>query len=109
MTAIPASESPGLHAQRERPMASAASKPHLPKHARLQFDELRQRFVVLAPERVYWPDNVTVDILKLCDGQRTIAEIATQLSKEYAAPRDVIETDILEFVQSWTDIRLLRL
>jgi pyrroloquinoline quinone biosynthesis protein D len=94
---------------RERPVATAASKPHLPKHARLQFDAVRQRFAVLAPERVHWPDDVAVDILKLCDGNRSIAEIAAQLAQEYAAPKETIEADILEFVQSWTDIRLLRL
>jgi pyrroloquinoline quinone biosynthesis protein D len=75
----------------------------------LQFDAVRQRFAVLAPERVHWPDDVAVDILKLCDGNRSIADIAAQLAQEYAAPKETIEADILEFVQSWADIRLLRL
>lgn len=93
----------------ERPLASAESRPVLPPFVRLQFDQLRNRWLVLAPERVYWPDEVTVDILKLCDGARSVAEIAATLSSEYAAPRETIETDVLEFIQSWTDIRLLRL
>ncbi len=93
----------------ERPIATAASKPHFPKHARLQFDALRKSFAVLAPERIYWPDDVAVDILKLCDGNRSIAAIAEQLAGEYEAPQETIEADILEFVQSWTDIRLLKL
>jgi len=75
----------------------------------MQFDAVRKRPAVLAPERVYWPDGVAADILRLCDGERTIAEIAAQLAVEYAAPADLIQTDVLEFVQSWTDIRLLRL
>ena len=94
---------------RTRPLVSAQSKPYLPHYVRLQLDRLRDRYVVLAPERVFWPDGVAVDIIALCDGQRTVSQIAEQLANDYAAPRETIETDVLEFVQSWTDIRLLRL
>jgi pyrroloquinoline quinone biosynthesis protein D len=93
----------------ERPLVTLESKPHLPKHARMQFDPVRQRLAVLAPERVYWPDEIATEILKLCDGQRSIAEISEHLAKEYAAPLGTIQADVLEFVQSWTDIRLLKL
>ncbi len=94
---------------RTRPIATTGSRPAMPPYVRLQFDELRQRHVVLAPERVLWPDDVTVDILKLCDGDRTIGAIADELARDYAAPRETIEADVLEFIQSWTDIRLLKL
>jgi pyrroloquinoline quinone biosynthesis protein D len=75
----------------------------------MQFDPVRQRLAVLAPERVYWPDEVATAILKLCDGERSIAGISEQLANEYAAPLETIQADVLEFVQSWTDIRLLKL
>jgi pyrroloquinoline quinone biosynthesis protein D len=94
---------------RERPLVRSCSKPHLRGHVRVQLDTVRQRFAVLGPERVYWPDEVAVDILKLCNGERTIVEIAAQLAEDYAAPVETIQTDVMEFVQSWTDIRLLRL
>ena len=93
----------------ERPLASAESKPYLPKHVRLQFDSTRERFAVLAPERVYWPEGTAVEILKLCDGERTISALSAQLAEEYAAPVETIQADVLEFIQSWTDLRLLRL
>ena len=93
---------------RERVLVDARSKPHLPVHVRLQFDGVRQRLAVLAPEKVYWPDGVAVDILKLCNGKRTIADIADELSRAYAAPVETIQTDVLEFIQSWMDLRLLR-
>lgn len=92
----------------ERTVLSRESKPYLPRHVRLQFDGVRQRFAVLAPERVYWPDEIALDILKLSDGQRTIAAIATELSQAYAAPVDTIEADVLEFTQSWADLQLLK-
>ena len=93
----------------ERPLAAAETRPHLPKHVRLQFDSVRGRFAVLAPERVYWPDETAVEILKLCDGERTISSIAVRLAQDYAAPVETIQADVLEFIQSWTDLRLLRL
>jgi pyrroloquinoline quinone biosynthesis protein D len=94
---------------RERPLATAQSKPYLPRHVRLQFDGARERFAVLAPERVYWPDGTAVEVLKLCDGDRTISSIASRLAQDYAAPKETIQADVLEFIQSWTDLRLLRL
>ncbi len=92
-----------------RPLVSADSKPYLPRYVRVQFDATRRRFAVLAPERVYWPDETAVEILKLCDGERSISGIAAELASEYAAPVETIQADVLEFIQSWTDIRLLRL
>jgi len=75
----------------------------------MQLDQVRKRVAVLAPERVYWPDEIAADIVTLCDGKRTVAEIATKLAGEYAAPLNTIQTDVLEFVQSWLDLRLLDL
>lgn len=94
---------------RTRALVNAEGRPHFPKGVRMQFDAVRKRFVVLGPERVYWPDGVSVDILKLCDGQRSVAGIAQELAKSYAAPVETIQADVLEFIQSWTDLHLLKL
>jgi pyrroloquinoline quinone biosynthesis protein D len=75
----------------------------------MQFDPVRRRLAVLAPERVYWPDGVAADILNLCDGQRSVADIAAELAQSYAAPLETIQADVLEFIQSWTDLHLLKL
>jgi pyrroloquinoline quinone biosynthesis protein D len=93
----------------ERPIAGELSRPRFPAHVRMQFDPVRQRVAVLAPERVYWPDDIAKAILDLCDGERTIGVIAARLASEFAAPAETIRNDVLEFVQSWLDIRLLRL
>jgi pyrroloquinoline quinone biosynthesis protein D len=94
---------------RARALVRAESQPYLPRHVRVQFDAVRQRTAVLAPERVYWPDETAVEILKLCDGARPISEIVGRLAKDYAAPPETIQADVLEFVQSWTDLKLLNL
>ncbi len=81
----------------------------MPRHVRLQMNELRDRWVVLAPERVMWPDPVSVDVLQLCDGSRSLAEIVEKLAADYNAPPGIIKSDVMEFVQEWTDKRLLLL
>ncbi|WP_127075654.1 pyrroloquinoline quinone biosynthesis peptide chaperone PqqD [Rhodomicrobium lacus] len=94
---------------RTRAVATADSAPRMPRHVRLQFDPVRGRYAVLAPERVYWPDGIAVETLKLCDGERTIAAMSATLAAEYAAPVETIETDVMEFIQEWMDLRLLTL
>ncbi len=92
-----------------RAIVSPQSKPLFPRAVRMRFDPVRQRLAVLGPERVYWPDGVAADILNLCDGQRSVADIAAALAQSYAASLETIQADVLEFIQSWTDLRLLKL
>ena len=92
-----------------RAIAAETSRPYLPRHVRLRFDPVREKYVVLAPEKLFWPDDVSVAILKLCDGSRGVGAIADVLAKEYDAPRGIILEDLLEFVQEWSDNLLLRI
>ena len=80
-----------------------ASKPVLPRHARLKFDETRKVWVILAPERVLAPDEIAVEVLQLCDGVRSVAEMIDQLAGKYAAPRDMIATDVIAMLQDLAD------
>ena len=82
---------------------SETSRPILPRHAKLKFDETRQRWVILAPERVLAPDDIAVEILQLCDGARSVADIIELLAAKYAAPRDDIGTDVLAMLQDLAD------
>ncbi len=93
---------------RERAVITEASRPRLPRSVRLHFDAVRERIVVLSPEKVLWPDEISTEILKLCDGERSVGGIADVLAVEYNAPRDVILMDVMEFVQEWTDNLLLK-
>ena len=94
---------------RTRAIASPESKPLLPRHVILRRDEVRERWVALAPERVVVLDESSLEILRMCDGERTIAELAGQLTKEYDAPEQVIAEDVLAFIQEWSDRMLVRL
>ena len=82
---------------------SEASRPKLPRHTRLKFDETRQVWVILAPERVLAPDEIAVEVLHLCDGIRSVAEMIDQLAVKYAAPRDAISTDVIVMLQDLAD------
>ena len=75
----------------------------LPRHAKLRFDETRQVWVILAPERVLAPDETAVEVLKLCDGVSRVAEIVDQLAAKYAAPREAILTDVMAMLQDLAD------
>jgi pyrroloquinoline quinone biosynthesis protein D len=94
---------------RIRAVATEASIPVFPRHVRLTFDEARGKWVVLAPEKVLWPDDVSVDILKRCDGKRSICEIVNELAEVYSGDRETITSDVTEFIQEWLDNLLLRL
>jgi pyrroloquinoline quinone biosynthesis protein D len=97
-----------LQPPRERVIVTEASRPVMPRSVRLHFDPVRERDVVLSPEKVFWPDEISVEILKLCDGARSVGEIADKLAVDYNAPREVILADVMEFVQEWTDNLLLK-
>jgi len=82
---------------------SEASRAVLPRHAKLKFDETRKVWVVLAPERVLAPDEIAVEVLKLCDGQRRVADVIDLLAAKYAAPREAIATDVIAMLQDLAD------
>jgi pyrroloquinoline quinone biosynthesis protein D len=82
---------------------SEASRPLLPRHAKLKFDETRQRWVILAPERVLAPDEVAVEVLQLCDGVRSVEQMIDRLAAKYTAERDAIATDVIAMLQDLAD------
>ena len=82
---------------------SESSRPVLPRHARLKFDATRQRWVILAPERVLAPDEIAVEVLQLCDGVRNVTAMIDMLAEKYAAERGAIATDVIAMLQDLAD------
>jgi pyrroloquinoline quinone biosynthesis protein D len=97
------SDDPDRAGRRQRAIVSAASKPVLPRYIKLRHDATRDRWIVQAPERNFYPDPIAVEVLKLCDGSRTIAEVADDLSKRYNAPKEQIQADIVSMLQDLAD------
>jgi len=59
--------------------------------------------MILAPERVLTPNAVAVAVLRLCDGRRTVEEIAHALAADYGAPRSRILGDVIRLLQQLAD------
>ena len=82
---------------------SETSRPILPRHAKLKFDETRQRWVILAPERVLAPDDIAVEVLQLCDGVRSVEHMIDLLAEKYTADRGAIAVDVIAMLQDLAD------
>ena len=77
-------------------------------HVRFRFDEVRQAWVVLAPERLLLPDEQAVEILQLIDGKRDVDKVVEELAGRYDAPREVIAGDVIAMLKDLVDKKVLR-
>jgi pyrroloquinoline quinone biosynthesis protein D len=68
--------------------------PRFPPGVRLHHDKARDRWVVMAPERMFVPDETALEVLRLVDGARDADAIVDALATKFDAPRDVIATDV---------------
>jgi pyrroloquinoline quinone biosynthesis protein D len=91
------------HGKPARSLIAADSKPALPRHIKLRHDTVRDRWTILAPERVFSPDPIALAVLQLCDGGRTVDDIAEELTRNYGAPKAQILSDIVEMLQDLVD------
>ncbi len=79
--------------------------PVLWRHARLDFDTVRRQHVLLYPEGSVLLNESGGAILDLCDGRRTVGDIARILGER--ADRDVTE-DVTEFLTELAAGELVR-
>ncbi len=79
-----------------------------PPHVKFRFDDRRQAWIVLAPERLLLPDDQAVEILKLVDGNRTADRIIDDLAGQFDAPRAEIAEDVLAMLQDLIDKKMLQ-
>jgi pyrroloquinoline quinone biosynthesis protein D len=82
---------------------SDAAVPTLGRGVKFRFDEVRQSWVLLAPERLFVPDEPAVEILKLVDGIRSLGAIVDDLADRFNAPRDLIARDVAAMLGDLAD------
>ncbi len=82
-----------------------ASIPALWRLARLDFDPVRQQRVLLYPEGVVLLNDTGGAILDLCNGRRSIAEIATLLQERY---RCDVTPDVIDYLSRLVESELVR-
>jgi pyrroloquinoline quinone biosynthesis protein D len=86
----------------ERPdVDHAAAEPRtcrlaLARRARVKRDEVRGIDVLLLPESVLELNAQGAEIVRLCDGTRTLAEIVAEMNERYSAD---VERDVRAFVE----------
>ena len=75
---------------RTRPAAgvSTSDRPRLARHVRLTFCRTRQRQILLHPETVVVLNGSGADVVELCDGRHTVAEIVAELGARYQTVPD---------------------
>ncbi len=88
---------------KQRLIVDNETTPKLHTYIKLRHDAGRDRWVMLAPERILTPDPIAVEVLQLCDGERTIGNIASELAQNYNASIEVIEKDIIVMLQDLSD------
>ncbi len=87
------------------PPLTSAAVPVLWRLARLDFDSVRQRHVLLYPEGAVLLNETSAAILGLCDGHRTVDEITQVLQERY---RGVVAADVGEFLSQLAERELVR-
>ena len=90
-----------------RTRITADSVPRFPRGVRFEFNGARDRWLILAPERMLMPDETAVAILQRCNGTTGVADIIDGLAAAYDAPRDVIGADVIELLQNLADKGLI--
>jgi coenzyme PQQ biosynthesis protein PqqD len=79
--------------------ASAIWRPRLSPKARLRWDEVEKRFMLVFPEAALMLNETAPEILKLCDGEHTIEGIVDCLTARFVGvDREAIKEDVTGFL-----------
>jgi len=73
-----------------------AAKPRLAAKARLKWDEIRQKPLLLFPEGVLVLNPTAHEVVALCDGRRTIGEILQSLKEKFN--NDAVDGDVRDLL-----------
>ncbi len=85
------------------------SVPRLRRGVRMVDSPAQGGIVLLAPERVFKPDAIALEILKRCDGTATVAALVDDLAATFNAPRERVLADVKTLLGALADKQLLEL
>ena len=74
------------------------TRPRLATGARLRYDEVREEHLLLIPEGAVKLNATAADVLELCDGERSLDDIASTLSERYGGAD--VRSDVEELVDA---------
>ena len=75
-------------------------RPCLARHLRLQTDRVRGAPVLLLPETIIVLNQTGYEVLRLCDGSHTVAEIIHTMGNRYSADSLTLSQEISEYLQA---------
>lgn len=74
------------------------ARPKLRPKGRIRYDPVRQRFVLLLPERAVLLNEAAAEALQLCDGTRTLSSLIELLQRRYVSAE--VQADVAELVSA---------
>jgi len=80
------------------------ARPRIASKARLKWDDARQKHLLLFPEGLLVLNPTAQAVLELCDGQRSVADIAKTLGEQYKAD---VSNDVKELLSRLADKALV--
>jgi pyrroloquinoline quinone biosynthesis protein D len=81
------------------------TRPRLATGARLSYDDVREEHILLIPEGAVRLNPTAAQVLELCDGERSLDDIADALSERYDGAD--IRDDVVELVDAMAQKGLL--
>ena len=81
------------------------SGPRLADGARLTYDDVREEHLLLIPEGAVRLNETAARVLELCDGERSLDDIAAALSERYDGAD--VRDDVVELVDAMAQKGLL--
>jgi len=88
----------------ERTIVSSEIVLKLPRHAKLRFDKARDKWIILAPERVFELDEIAYEVISRCNGERTVTDVVNELCLKFdQVEREVIMNDVVGMLQNLAD------
>ncbi len=81
------------------------TRPRLATGARLRYDEVREEHLLLVPEGAVRLNPTAVQVLELCDGERSVDDIVAVLAARYEGAD--VGDDVRELVDGMAERGLL--
>ncbi len=74
-------------------------RPRLSPKARLRWDNVEKRHLLVFPEAALLLNETAAEILKLCDGERTIEQIVDTLAQQFVGTdRKMIADEVMDLL-----------
>ena len=86
---------------------SPSNRPCLAKRVRLQIDAVSGNPVLLHQETILVLNQTGYEILRLCDGTRTLQEILQDLENEYPTAKSILTREVLEYFEAISQTGLI--